>query len=179
MANKNVSIKDASDKELDDLLIRLRKENETQNLIRELKLKSLPRPNGYGCEDPASFEGISTETPIKDLYHFGIPGMKWGIRKSTSIVSSLKARSEKDASTDHIVSRQLKSKSIKKLTNSELQTLSQRLQLERSVRDLKSSDYQRGTDFIKTATAIGTTLATAYALSRTPLAKDLARVIFG
>ena len=176
MANKDITIKGATDKELDELLIRLRKENEAQSIIRELKVKSLPRQNGY---DYLLDEGISTETPIKDLYHYGIPGMKWGIRKSYAAISSLKARSEKDASTDHIVSRQLKSKSIKKLTNAELQTLSQRLQLERSVRDLKSSDYQRGTDFIKTATAIGTTLATAYALSRTPLAKDLARVIFG
>lgn len=176
MANKDVTIKDATDKELDEILIRLRKENEAQSMIRELKVKSLPRQNGY---DYLLDEGVSTETPIKDLYHFGIPGMKWGIRKSSSVVASIKARSEKDASTDHIVSRQLKSKGIKKLTNSELQKLSQRLQLERSVRDLKSSDYQRGTDFIKTATAIGSTLATAYALSRTPLAKDLTRAIFG
>lgn len=171
MANKDVTIKDATDKELDEILIRLRKENETQNLIREMKLKALPRPDGYAY---LMDEGVSTETPIKDLYHFGIPGMKWGVRRSPDI----DAQNEPDASQDHIVSRQLKSKGIKKLTNAELQTLSQRLQLERSVRDLKSSDYQRGTDFIKTATAIGTTLATAYALSKTPLVKDVTRAIF-
>lgn len=172
MANKDVTIKDATDKELDELLIRLRKENDAQSMIRDLKVKTLSRQNGY---DVLYDEGVSTETPIKDLYHFGIPGMKWGVRRSPDTG----AQNEPDASKDHIVSRQLKSKGLKKLTNAELQTLSQRLQLERSVRDLKSSDYQRGTDFIKTATAIGSTLATAYALSRTPLAKDLTRAIFG
>lgn len=140
MADKTVSIKNATNKELTSVLFRLRQEHEALRLTRELKIKSLPNPNGrypaystfegFSTEtivsngksiktmddeelslfldrlrnenevariiadiremnapiepysDNQSYEGISMDTPVADLYHFGIPGMKWGVRRS-------------------------------------------------------------------------------------------------
>ena len=88
MADKTKTIKTATDKELDELLIRLRKENEVQNLVGDLKRKSTvngPFGNSISYERPE----VSTEAPIESLYHnaedvlahFGILGMHWGHRK--------------------------------------------------------------------------------------------------
>lgn len=93
MADKSVTIKGATDRQLDELIIRLRKENELQSLIQELRRKSAKRNpvTGY-IEDPEYIDaGVSTEEPIENLYHddsigrtlahFGIRGMKWGVRR--------------------------------------------------------------------------------------------------
>jgi len=93
MADKTVSIKSATDRQLDELIIRLRKENELQNLILDLKRKSIKRdplnPNAHNYL--YEFPEISTEEPIENLYHddivgrtlahYGILGMKWGVRR--------------------------------------------------------------------------------------------------
>lgn len=177
MADKTKSIKSSSDKELDELLVRLRKENEAQDLIRNIKIKALPTNQNGGCPDYSLYEGVSTEAPIEDLYHFGIPGMKWGVRRSEASLHSGRKSNKKDVSDDYKTSRTLKAKGAKHLSNKELKDLTTRMQLERNLRDLKSSDYQKGLDFVKTATAIGTTLATAYALTQTPLFKDVTKVV--
>ena len=104
----------------------------------------------------------------KTLEHFGIPGMRWGVRKS-------RGKSSKTApSEDHSTSRQIKKKKTKEMSNDELKKLTTRMNLERNLRDLKSSDYQKGLNFVKTLTAAGTTVAGLYALSETPLGKKVA-----
>lgn len=77
MTDKNKTIKNASDEELSRLIFRLRKERELQDIVRDLKIRSLhEREREY-----ASLEGISTEEPINNIYHYGVLGMKWGIRR--------------------------------------------------------------------------------------------------
>lgn len=88
MANKALTIKGASDEELEALRRRLQNENEVARLIADLRCRS----NGSNSYATNPYEGISTEVPIDDLYHseavdevlmhFGIPGMKWGKRKA-------------------------------------------------------------------------------------------------
>ena len=112
MADKTQTIKDTSDSNLDALIVRLRKESEAQDLIRNLKLKATPNPNA-SYPDFTTYEGISTETPIKDLYHFGIPGMKWGQHKSGGNSGGVPRRHEK--SEDHVDSRNLKKQNVKTL----------------------------------------------------------------
>lgn len=98
MADKTKTIKNATDVELDELMIRLRKENEVQNLIADLKRKSTLMPlesftNSMGNSITYDHPQISAEEPIESLYHktddilahFGILGMHWGHRKPETV----------------------------------------------------------------------------------------------
>ena len=70
--DKSKSISDLSMKELYKMAERIRNEIELQDLIRTMKRNSGERDT---YEKP--FE-IDTQTPINQLYHFGILGQKWG-----------------------------------------------------------------------------------------------------
>lgn len=149
MADKTKSIKNATDKELDELLIRLRKEGELQSLIAELKRRSVPNYLSY--DNPQ----ISTEESIESLYHFGILGMKWG-KHGSKINSTIKNSIKKDPSEDHIKKVNLKKKKLHQMSNSELRTLNERMQLERAYKDLNKKDVSSGRAFVeKTLTDIG------------------------
>lgn len=115
------------------------------------------------------------ENVEKVLQHWGIPGMKWGIRRAVGPSGRVSGGGGKPpkGSEDYQKARALKKKGYKNLSDQELKALNSRMNLERNFRDLKSSDQQRGLDFVKTATAIGTTLASAYALSQTPLGQKV------
>jgi len=104
---------------------------------------------------------ISTEEPIESLYHFGVLGMHWGKRGSKKIggrvVSAVKKHTEKkDPSEDHIKKVTLKKKKLHQMSNAELRTLNERMQLERSFKDLNKKDVSAGRAFVeKTLTDIG------------------------
>lgn len=141
MANKALTIKGASDEELEALRRRLQNENEVARLIADLRCRS----NGSNAYATNPYEGISTEVPIDDLYHseaadkvlahYGILGMKWGKRKAKSVTNP---------SEDHKRAQSLKGKKISEMSNSELRDLTQRLQLERQYKDLKKSEISEG-----------------------------------
>lgn len=190
MADKTKSIKAASDKELDELLIRLRKENEVQNLVGDLKRKSTPRDpfgNSISYERPE----ISTEAPIESLYHeaventlkhFGILGMKWGVRRtpgSDGLVSSRSTSSRNYSSEDYKRTRELKKKGVKNLSTKELQEVTKRMNLEKQLRELTVSDYSKGMDATKAILAAGTTIAGVYGLSTTPLGQAIKKKLTG
>lgn len=79
MVDKNVSIKGASDEQLDALLSRIRKESELQMIIEGIKRRSSTEFQPYDA--PA---GISMDMPVSSLYHYGVLGMHWGRRKSAA-----------------------------------------------------------------------------------------------
>lgn len=78
-----------------------------------------------------------------ELFHYGIPGMKWGRRRADSDgdgkVDSTPAKKSSKDSDDHTESRKLASKPLESMSNKELQTLNQRLQLETQYKALTSS----------------------------------------
>jgi len=78
-ADKSKTIKNASDDELRMLIQRLRNENELQDLVISLRRKSEQNP-GHNYEGYYQGYPVSTMTPIDELYHFGVPGMKWGVK---------------------------------------------------------------------------------------------------
>jgi hypothetical protein len=188
MVDKTKSIKDATDKELDELLIRLSKESQLQNLVGDLKRKSTPNnsfSNSFSYDRPE----VSTEASIESLYHkaddvlthFGIPGMHWGRRRGASLkeIASSSATSKKEKSEDFEKSREIKKKGYKHLSTKELKDLTQRMQLEKTLRELTVSDYSKGLDVVKAVTAAGTTIAAAYALSQTPLGQAVKKKLLG
>lgn len=149
MADKTKSIKNATDKELDELLIRLRKETEVQNLVGQLKRKSAPNTP---FSESISYDRpeVSTEEPIESLYHkvdatlahYGILGMKWGVRRKRG-PDGLVVQSE-----DHKKVENLREKKVVEMSNVELKELNTRLQLEKQFKDLTKVEQSAGKKFV-------------------------------
>jgi len=109
-----------------------------------------------------------------DLAHFGIPGMKWGRGKARRTSSKSKPKNKpRIVSDDHKKKVLLKGKKIHEMSNEQLRELTTRIQLEKQVRDLNPGHVKKGLNVVKTITAAGTTLASFYALSKTPLAQEI------
>jgi hypothetical protein len=84
---------------------------------------------------------------------------------------------QENPSDDYIKSRGYKRRGTKNLSDKELKELTQRLQLEKQLNDLDPSDFKRGMNVVKQITAAGTTLASLYALSKTPLFQDVVKAV--
>jgi hypothetical protein len=78
---------------------------------------------------------------MNELQHYGILGMKWGIRRRRS-------SGPDTSSDDHKVSRSIKAKKISEMSNEELKKLTTRLQLERQLKDLSAKDVSSGQKFV-------------------------------
>lgn len=84
MADMAKSIKEQTDKELDALILRLRKEAEAQSLVQDMKRRSTPPVpyDPYNESNNVRDFSVSTEAPVNSLYHYGVKGMKWRHRKN-------------------------------------------------------------------------------------------------
>lgn len=175
MADKSKTIKNATDKELDELLIRLRKENEVQNLISALKRKATPL-DPYG-NNSISYDrpDVSTEVPIESLYHkvddtlahYGILGMKWGVRRQTGPDGLVKSGKSTDAKIK--AARLADSKSRRQLSDKELLEKIGRLEKEKKLRGLTEEEIAPGRaatrEILKSAgTKVATTVIAGAAL---------------
>lgn len=180
MVDKSVTIKNASDQQLDALLVRLRKEANLQDIILALKRNGEPR---VPYNEMEGWPRVSTDEPIDTLYHkvddtlahFGILGMKWGVRRAIGPDGLVRGSSSNHE--DYTAARELKKKGYKKLSTQELAVLNQRMQLEKTHRELKSADTLKGLEVVKTITTAGTTLAALYALSTTPLGQSIKKAV--
>jgi len=141
-SDKNASIKNATDIQLKKVIERLELEERTQQLITRLKRNNM--------SDSEKFEDIqiSTETPIKDLYHYGVLGMKWGRRKASSGGTSTTPGPK---SEDHKKARTLKRKKLSEMSNQEIETLSRRMQLETNYGRLTAPTKSRGRKYLDAA----------------------------
>lgn len=110
------------------------------------------------------------------ISHHGVKGMHWGVRRASSATSTSSRRAETHGDRQKV--NELKKNSNRTLSNEELETIRKRLQLESNVSKLKTqtATVNRGHEVAKTILAVGTTAASIYALSQTPLGK---RVIQG
>lgn len=73
---------------------------------------------------------------MEDIKHFGILGMKWGIRKRV-------------ASKDHSDARAIRKKHVSELSNDEIRKAVTRMQLEKQYSDLSSASTARGNRILK------------------------------
>lgn len=74
---------------------------------------------------------------LKAIVHYGVPGMKWGIR-----------RNRRTPSTDYSTSRALKKKKSMELSNDEIEKLNRRLQLEKKRDELDPSVLSTGKNVV-------------------------------
>ena len=150
--DKAKAISELSAVDLRKLINRLRDEQNAEDIIRSLR-RSAGEKDTY--ENPAK---IDTTTPINQLYHHGILGQKWGVRRfqnedgtRTPAGKKQDASREVEKSEDHIRSRENKEKSPDGLSNDELKKLNERLQLEATYKNLTTEKTQVAQSFVKKA----------------------------
>lgn len=90
------------------------------------------------------------------LEHYGVKGMKWGVRRSSSEISGSRGafkRSKPDPSEDKQVANTYKAKVSKgntdALSNKELKKLTERMQLEQTYTNLSAKQQARGKSFVQ------------------------------
>lgn len=101
---------------------------------------------------------------MDELMHYGIKGMKWGVRRYQNKDGTLTAAGKKREreqtrgwSKEAKEARRIKRKSVNQMTNKELQTLNRRMELESNYKRLNPSAAQRGLAYVgAAAAAIGT-----------------------
>ena len=146
--DKTKSISELSNKELSDMIYRLRTERDAQQIIRELKRNSGERDT---YENPFK---VDTKTPINQLYHHGVLGMKWGVRRyqnpdgtRTAAGKRRERNSQQSQRTEN--KKQKKKKGIDHLSNEELKKINDRLKLEEDYKRLTGSQVKKGESWVK------------------------------
>lgn len=116
------------------------------------------------------------ESPI--LQHFGVKGMKWGVRRERGADGRVKRNGPREGdSEDFTVSRQRKATPNRQLSTKELKQLNERLQLEKTNRELTAGSsiekIRKGTAIAGTLLAVTTTYSTAYNFIKSPAGQAL------
>lgn len=83
-----------------------------------------------------------------ELYHYGILGMKWGVRRNRASSKSSSGKTKRAPSEDYVQAQKLKKKKLHELSNKELETINRRMQLEQNYRSLNRQQISRGQKFV-------------------------------
>ena len=85
------------------------------------------------------------------LFHHGILGMKWGVRRSQAQLSRAKGSSKSSSSEQK--------KNVKDMSDDELRRTVNRLQMEKQYSQLSSSNVSKGREYASKIIKAGTTVA--------------------
>ena len=107
------------------------------------------------------------------ISHFGVKGMKWGIRRYQNRDGSLtpEGRKRYGRSEDSEKVRELRKKPVSAMSNQELETVIRRMNLERQYRDLKTSEINSGKKKAKEVLDYANTASQFYNLYNSPMGK--------
>lgn len=92
-----------------------------------------------------------------ELYHYGILGMRWGVRKSSK---------NRTQSKDADEAEKIKKKKVSEMSNDEIQKLNRRQQLEKQHKDLNPSAIKKGLAIAGAVVAALGTITALYKYSK-------------
>lgn len=107
-------------------------------------------PEAWGVDSVEQSEKDSDS----DIMHFGVLGMKWGVRRKKNSVSrkEQKKRANKKTSRDYNETEFLRKRKVKSLSNAQLKKAITRMQLEQQYKQLSEKDkfklYNFGKKFV-------------------------------
>lgn len=104
------------------------------------------------------------------LKHYGIKGMRWGVRKKGDKGPAVEKRPK---SADHVEAVALKKKRPSELSNAELKKLNERMNLEQNYQRLMAGNPSKYAQGLKTTQDILKTAGQAYNTYNSPLVKEL------
>ena len=96
-----------------------------------------------------------------ELYHHGIKGMKWGVRRFQNKDGTRTALGKKRRtswSDDAKETSEIKKKNVKQMSNAELRRLNERTRLEQEYSRLNPSTVQKGWKYVAGAALVATTI---------------------
>lgn len=104
-----------------------------------------------------------------ELYHYGIKGMKWGVRRTEAQLARARGKKQSSSTEEHEDYKKAHdSKSVKSMSDAELRSRLNRIQMEQQYSKLSSSDVSKGKSFankaLKTATTVAAITTTALTL---------------
>ena len=98
-----------------------------------------------------------------ELYHYGIKGMKWGIRRTDAQLARARKKAPIEEHEDY--KKAHSKKSVKSMSNQALRERLNRLNMEEQYAKLNPSNVSRGKDMaskiLKAGTAVATVTSTA------------------
>lgn len=94
-----------------------------------------------------------------ELYHYGVLGMKWGVRRARS-GSSSKTGKKQSAYEHEDYSQTHSKKSVKSMSDAELRRRLNRLQMEKQYKDIQPRTINKGKKYVNTFIKAGATVAT-------------------
>lgn len=96
------------------------------------------------------------------LTHYGVLGMKWGVRRTSAQLGQGKISAKKNSSDDshEDYKKAHGSKSVKTMSDAELRSRLNRLQMEQQYSKLSQSKVNRGRQYFNSVVKTGTTVAT-------------------
>lgn len=117
------------------------------------------------------------ENPSKEdvIEHYGILGMKWGVRRTPEQLARLAKK--RSRSEDFDSARELKRNPARALSNKELQSAINRMNLEKQYNNLNPRGLSKGHKTVLALLAAGTTINSVLAFANSPAGKAVKEAV--